>query len=141
MEGTTESIAGRNLVEDVQPQHSDRMGSGAWMAGLRAGRALARARGRAVLLGLGGLAFLLPACSSSSTGQSSTRVQAQPRSLLIVGDSVAVLSSDALVHLAPEGTKVTVDAVLGGALLATGTTASPTRTARSTSASRPSSTR
>jgi hypothetical protein len=85
------------------------------MAGLRVSGALGRARSRAVLVGLAGLAFLLPACSSSGSGQSSTSVQVQPRSLLIVGDSVAAQSAEALVHLAPESTKVTVAAMDGSA--------------------------
>jgi hypothetical protein len=73
-----------------------------------------RARRGAALLALAGLAFLLPACSSSRGNERSAAVGARYRSLMIVGDSVAVQSSGALVHLAPEGIEVTVDATQGG---------------------------
>ncbi len=59
-----------------------------------------------VLLAVAGLAILLSSCSESHV--------LRPRSLLVVGDSVAAQSAEALIHLAPEGTTVSVDAVRPG---------------------------
>jgi len=62
------------------------------------------------VLGVACVVVLFAACSTLSSGSSRGR----PRSLLIVGDSVAVQSAQALSHLEPQGTTVTTDAVLGG---------------------------
>jgi hypothetical protein len=51
-------------------------------------------------------AALLASCSESQAPRA--------RSLLVVGDSVAAQSAEALIHLAPEGTTVSVDAVQAG---------------------------
>jgi hypothetical protein len=59
-----------------------------------------------VLLTVAGLAILLSSCSESHV--------LRPRSLLVVGDSVAAQSAEALIHLAPEATTVSVDAVRPG---------------------------
>jgi hypothetical protein len=59
-----------------------------------------------VVLAVGVLAVLPSSCSTSQGPR--------PRSLLVVGDSVAAQSAEALIHLAPEGTAVSVDAVKAG---------------------------
>jgi hypothetical protein len=58
------------------------------------------------LLTVAVLAILLSSCSESQV--------LRPSSLLVVGDSVAAQSAEALIHLAPEGTTVSVDAVQPG---------------------------
>ena len=58
------------------------------------------------LLTVAVLAILLSSCSESQV--------LRPSSLLVVGDSVAAQSAEALIHLAPEGTTVSVDAVRPG---------------------------
>ncbi|HUJ66989.1 MAG TPA: hypothetical protein VLX59_15710, partial [Acidimicrobiales bacterium] len=57
------------------------------------------------------VAVLASSCSSAGLAPSGS-----PRnvSLLIVGDSVAAQAAEALVHLAPAGTTVSVDAVQPG---------------------------
>jgi len=69
------------------------------------------ARGRPPLpaiLTVGVLAILLPACSASQAAQP------HPGSLLVVGDSVATQAAQALTHLAPGGTAISVDSVMPG---------------------------
>ena len=59
-------------------------------------------------------ALVLTSCSSSSPGQATKSDTIRARTLMIVGDSVAVQASAALTHLAPKGTVVSVEAVRGG---------------------------
>ncbi len=58
------------------------------------------------LLGVVALSLLVSSCSQAKGARSA--------SLLIVGDSVAAQAAAAMIHLAPEGTKVMVDAVQPG---------------------------
>ena len=58
------------------------------------------------VLGVLVLSILVSSCSQTTSGRSA--------SLLIVGDSVAAQAAEAMTHLAPEGTTVTVDAVQPG---------------------------
>ena len=59
-----------------------------------------------LLLTVAGLATFLSSCSDSQALRTT--------SLLVVGDSVATQSAEALIHLAPTGTTVSVDTVRPG---------------------------
>ena len=76
------------------------------MASRRIPKAVARRTPLFPVLMVAALAALLSSCSGSPS--------LRTRSLLVVGDSVATQAAEALIHLAPPGTTVSVDTVRPG---------------------------
>jgi hypothetical protein len=72
----------------------------------RAAKATCQTRLHRLVLAVVVLPVLFSSCSEAQ--------MARPVSLLVVGDSVAAQAAEAMIHLAPEGTTVSVDAVQPG---------------------------